>query len=300
VVAIVVAVLALLAGGTVLAVQAKLFTPSHPVPSLLGKTVPQGRLAVTADKFTVRTTGHASSITVGPGLILSQRPTPRSGGHVATAKQGSTIGVVVSTGPPPVAIPALTSFTSCADAVAALKAIHLVGVCPATAQQYSSTVVAGAVLGSVPTGTAPYGSTVTVVTSKGHAPVAIPAVTGSTSSYTTAAAALTAAGFVPQQNNEYSSTVPTGQVIGTTPDPSTGPQPFGSKVSVNISLGPQPVIIPNVVGQSVSQATSALTALGLKVGGPYGPPGATTVLSTDPAAGTSVQAASTTVNIYTL
>ena len=298
--AIIVAVLALLAGGTALAVQAKLFTPSHPVPPLVGKTVAQARLATKADKFTVRTTGHASSITVGAGLILSQRPTPRSGGQVATAKQGSTIGVVVSTGPPPVTIPALTSFASCADAVAALKAIHLVGVCPPTAEQYSSTVVAGAVLGSTPTGTAPYGSTVTVVTSKGHAPVAIPAVTGPTSSYTTAAAALTAVGFVPQQNNAYSPTVPTGQVISTVPDPSTGPQAFGSKVTVNISLGPQPVIIPNVVGESVTAATSALAALGLKVGGPYGPPGATTVLSTDPAAGTSVQAASTTVNIYTL
>jgi serine/threonine-protein kinase len=283
----------------VLAVQAKLFTPSHPVPSLLGQTVPQARLAVKADKFSVRTTGHASSITVGPGLILSQKPTPRSGGHVTTAKQGSTIGVVVSTGPPPVGIPPLGSFTSCAGAVAALKAVHLVGVCPATAQQYSSTVVAGAVLGSTPTGTAPYGSTVTIATSKGHAPVAIPTVTASGSTYTTAAAALTAAGFVPSQNNEYSPTVPTGQVIGTTPDPSAGPQPFGSKVSVNISLGPQPVIIPNVDGQSVTAATSALGALGLKVSGPYGPPGATTVLSTDPAAGTSVQPG-TTVNIYTL
>ncbi len=298
--AIVVAVLALLAGGAVLAVQSGLFTPSHPVPTLLGKTVPQAQLAVKADKFSVRTTGHASSITVGAGLILRQQPASRSGGHPVTAKQGSTIGVVVSTGPPPVAIPALNTFTSCANAVAALKAVHLVGVCPPAAAQYSSTVVAGAVLGSTPTGTAPWGSTVTIITSKGHAPVAVPAVTGSTSSYTSAAATLTAAGFVPSQNNEYSSTVPTGQVIGTTPDGSSGPVPYGSKVSVAISLGPQPVIIPNVVGESVTAATAALTALGLKVGGPYGPPGATKVLSTDPVAGTSVQAASTTVNIYTL
>jgi serine/threonine-protein kinase len=181
--------------------------------------------------------------------------------------------------------------------VAALKAAHLVGVCPAPAEQYSSTVVPGAVITSVPTGTAPYGSTVTVVLSKGHAPVAIPAVSGS---YAAAAAALTAAGFVPSQSNQYSSSVPTGQIIGTTPPASAGPQPFGSKVSVDISLGPQPVIIPNVVGESVAAATAALQALGLKVAGPYGPPGATTVLSTDPAAGTSVQAASTTVNVYTL
>jgi serine/threonine-protein kinase len=297
--AIVVLVLALLAGGTALAVRAKLFTPSHPVPVLVGRTVAQADQAVRADKFTVRTTGHAFSITAAAGLILHQQPAARSGGRPVTAKQGSTIDVVVSTGPPPVAVPPLTSFNSCTAAVAALTAAHLVGVCPPAAQQYSSTVVAGAVITSVPTGTAPYGSTVTVVTSKGHAPVAIPAVTGATSTYATAAAALTAAGFVPSQNNEYNSSVPTGQVISTTPDPSAGPQPFGSKVVVNISLGPQPVIIPNVVSQSVTAATAALQALGLKVAGPYGPPGATTVLSTDPAAGTSVQAASTTVNLYT-
>ena len=47
------------------------------------------------------------------------------------------------------------------------------------------------------------------------------------------------------------------------------------------------------------RATSALTALGLQVAGPYGPPGSTTVLSTDPAAGTSVLPG-TTVNLYTL
>ena len=297
--AIVVLVLALVAGGVALAVDARLFTPSHPIPVLVGKTVPQARLAVEADKFTVRTTGHLASITVGPGLILSQQPRPRSNGRAATAKEGTTIGVVVSTGPPPVAIPPLTSFTSCADAVAALNTVHLVGVCPASAQQYSATVVYGAVLTSVPTGTVPYGSTVTVVTSKGHAPEAIPTVTGPGATYATAAASLSAVGFVPAQNNQYSPTVPTGQVIGTTPDASAGPQPFGSKVVVNISLGPQPVVIPHVSGQSVTAATTALTGLGLKVSGPYGPPGATKVLSTDPVAGTSVQPG-TTVNLYTL
>jgi serine/threonine protein kinase/beta-lactam-binding protein with PASTA domain len=297
--AIVVVVLALVAGGVALALDKKLFIPSHPIPVLVGKSVPQARVAVRADKFTVRTTGHLPSITVAPGLILSQRPRPGTRGRPVTAKQGSTIGVVVSTGPPPVAIPPLTSFTSCAGAVAALQAVHLVGVCPPSAEQYSATVVAGAVLGSAPAGSALYGSTVTVVTSKGHAPVPIPAVTASGATYATAAAALSGAGFVPAQNNQYSPTVPTGQVISTTPDASAGPEPFGSKVVVNISLGPQPVIIPNESGQSVTAATTALSGLGLKVSGPYGPAGATTVLSTDPAAGTSVQPG-TTVNLYTL
>jgi serine/threonine-protein kinase len=297
--AAVVVVAAVLAGGISYAVANKVFTPSHPVPLLVGKSLVEANAAVHPDRFTVRATGHRTSITMGTGLILSQQPQPRSGGQPVTAKEGSVIGVVVSTGPPPVAIPDLTTFTNCNDAVQALKAVHLVGVCPAVAAQYSSTVVAGAILATSPTGTAPYGSTVTVITSKGHAPAAIPTVTGAGSTYATASAALTAAGFVPAQAKQYSSTVPTGQVIGTTPPPSAGPQPFGSTVTVDLSQGPQPVTVPNLVGDSVAAATSALQALGLNVAGPYGPPGSTTVLSTDPAVGSSVLPG-TTVNIYTL
>ncbi len=297
--AISVAVVALVAAGLILADQAKLFTPSHPVPSLVGKTLPEARAAVRADHFTVRQTGTATSITEAAGLVIRQSPTPRSAGKPVTAKQGTTIGVVVSVGPPPVAIPSVTSFTNCNDAIQALKAVHLVGVCPPAAAQYSSTAAAGTIIGTTPTGTAPYGSTVTIVTSKGHAPLPVPVVNAAGSTYTSAAAALTAAGFVPAQANAYSSSVPTGQVIGTTPSSTAGPVPYGSTVTVSISLGPQPVVIPNLVGDSVATATSALGALGLKVAGPYGPAGSTQVLSTDPAAGTSVQPG-TTVNLYTL
>jgi eukaryotic-like serine/threonine-protein kinase len=297
--AIAVVVAAVVTAGVAFANNSKLFVPSHPIPLLVGKTLAQADAAVKADHFTVHQTGVSYSTTVGAGLILSQHPTPRSHGQVTTAKQGSTIGALVSSGPPPVAIPGLTTFSNCTDAVQALAAVHLVGVCPAAAAQYSSTAPAGAILGTSPAGSALYGSTVTIVTSKGHAPVVVPTVTGTGATYATASAALTAAGFVPTQANVYSSTVPTGQVVGTSPDASVGPVPFGSSVTVDISQGPQPVNIPNVIGQSVAAATSALTALGLQVAGPYGPPGSTTVLSTDPAAGTSVLPG-TTVNLYTL
>ena len=292
--AVAVVVAALVTAGALLASKDKLFVPTHPVPLLVGQSLAQANQAVHHDHFTVRATGHAYSIPIGAGLIVSQHPQPRSGGKAVRLKQGSTISAVISSGPPPVAIPNLAGFTTCNQAIQALQAVHLVGVCPAAVAQYSSTVVAGAILGTSPAGSAPYGSTVTIVTSKGHAPVAIPSVSGQT--YAAAAAALTAAGFVPAQSNQYSSTVPTGQVISTAPDASAGAQPFGSKVTVSVSLGPQPVIVPNVVGQSVAAATAALQALGLKVGGPYGPAGATTVVSLDPPAGTSVQPG-VTVNV---
>jgi eukaryotic-like serine/threonine-protein kinase len=298
--AVVVLVAALVAAGTVYATKSRIFTPSHPIPLLVGKSLTQASQSVRADHFKVHQSGQAYSITLGPGLIVRQQPTPRAGGKTVSAKEGSTIGVVVSAGPPPVAIPNLSTFSNCNDAIQALQAVHLVGVCPASAAQYSSTVVAGAVLGTSPTGTAPYGSGVTIITSLGHAPVTIPTVNGSGSTYATASAALAAVGFVPSQNQAYSPTVPTGQVISSTPDPTAGPQPFGSKVAVNISLGPQPVTIPDsVIGESFDKATTTLQGLGLQVAGPYGPKGSNKVLSTDPAPGTSVPPG-TTVNLYTL
>jgi serine/threonine-protein kinase len=295
----VVAVAGLVTAGAVLATRNKIFTPSHPVPVLVGKSLAQAGHAVRADRFRVHQTGQTFSIALGPGLIVSQRPGARADGKPVSAKEGSTIKVVVSAGPPPVAIPNVSTFATCNDAIQALLAAHLVGVCPPSAQQYSPTVVAGAVLGTSPAGTALYGSSVTIITSKGHAPVVVPAVNGAGSTFATASAALSALGFVPSQNQAYSATVQSGQVIGTTPDASAGAQPFGSKVAVNISLGPQPVKIPDVEGGSVAAATATLQGLGLKVAGPYGPPGSSKVLSTDPAVGTSVPPG-TTVNLYTL
>ncbi len=297
VVALCVLVAALAAAGVAWAVEAKVFTPSSPVPVLVGRTLPSATAAARAEHLDVTVTGRSSSITVAAGSVVSQVPAPRSGGTATTVKQGSAIGVVVSTGPPLVAVPNLTSFSNCHDAVQALAGSHLVGVCPPAAAQYSSTVPAGAIVGTSPAAHAPYGSTVTVITSKGHAPVAVPAVVGTDATYTSAAAALSAAGFVPQEAKAYSSTVPVDHVIATTP-PAGGLQPFGSTVVVQVSIGPKPVTVPSLTGDSPSGAAAALVALGLVAGGPYGPSGATTVVSTSPPAGSSVPVG-TTVDVYT-
>jgi len=297
VVTLCVLVVALLAAGVAWAAQSKVFTPSSPVPVLVGRTLPSATAAAAAGHLDVRVSARATSISVPAGVVISQRPTARSGGGRATLKQGSSIAVVVSTGLPSVTIPDLASFTDCHDAIQALAAVHLVGVCPPTAAQYSSTVATGAILGTTPATSAPYGSSVTIITSKGHAPVAVPTVAGTGTSYTSAAAALTAAGFVPQESKIYDSTVPVGQVVATVPG-AAAVEPFGSPVTVQVSLGPKPVTVPSLGGQSPSAAAASLTALGLVVGGPYGPSGATTVVSTDPAAGTSVPVGSV-VNVYT-
>jgi serine/threonine-protein kinase len=297
VVGVVVVVLALLGAGAAWAVHDKLFTPSHAIPSLAGKTVAEARAAVVSEHFTVRESAHHFDITVPLGKIISQDPASAPAhGPPVMAKEGLIIKVVVSDGPPPVSFPNLTTFSSCSDAIKALQALHLVGVCPPANQQYSDTAPAGSILGSTPSGTAPYGSTVVIATSKGHQPVAIPAVAGQ--SYAAAAAALQAAGFVATQQQSYSSTVPSGSVISTSPDPSAGPQPFGSTVTVNVSLGPQPVPVPTgLTGQTVAKATAALKAAGLTVGSVFGPAGGK-VFDTDPAAGVQVQPGAP-VNLYT-
>lgn len=268
------------------------------MPALVGKSLAQADRAVQVDHFTVHPTAHAYNLHLGTGLILSQHPAPGSKHKPVTAKQGSAIDVVVSLGPPPVKIPDLYQIPTCNQAIQVLKSEGLVGACPPTAAQYSPVVSAGAVIATSPSKRAVYGSTVTIIISKGHAPVTVPVVTGSSSTYATASASLAALGFVPSESRQYSSTVSAGQVIGTVPAASAGPQPFGSPVTVDVSIGPQPVKIPDVVGHSVTTAADDLESIGLHVAGPYGPPHASTVISTDPAPGTFVQPG-TTVDLYT-
>ena len=123
----------------------------------------------------------------------------------------------------------------------------------------------------------------TVITSKGHAPVAVPAGHRDRHDYASAAAALTAAGFVPARANDYSPTVPDRPGHRHHADPPAGPQPYGSTVTVDVSLGPQPVTVPDVVGQVGRRGRRPPSqALGLGGRRPTGPPGSTTVLSTAP------------------
>jgi serine/threonine-protein kinase len=207
-------------------------------------------------------------------------------------KEGTTVSVVVSGGKPAVTVPSLTGMT-CAQAVPALEAVHLVAAC--TPGQYDSDVKSQVIIswsyGIVQNPTsAPYGSTITIVPSLGHPPVQVPPIP-TTYTYSLAAAALEAVGFTATENQEANATVPAGNVISISPD-SGSQAPYGSAVTVNVSTGPPMVAVPNVQGDSVAQATAALQAAGLSVSGVSGNP-ASNVTGTQPAIGTSVQVGST-------
>jgi serine/threonine-protein kinase len=205
--------------------------------------------------------------------------------------------VVLSSGKPDVTVPSLSGMT-CAQATAALASAHFQSVCaPGT---YSDTVPAQVlVLWSInatqnPT-KAPYGSTITLVPSAGHAPVNVPNIPTSYT-FTQAQAALQAVGLTATQNNESNATVPSGQVISTSPG-SGQSAPYGSAVTVNVSTGPPTTTVPNVIGDSVAQATTALQQQGLSVSGVSGSP-SNNVSGTQPSVGSTV-ATGSSVQIFT-
>ena len=85
VVASAVVVAALVAAAVVLVARSGVFTPSHPVPSLVGKSLAQADRAVRADHFEVHPTAHAYNITAGRGSHPQADPRPgqegQEGGH---------------------------------------------------------------------------------------------------------------------------------------------------------------------------------------------------------------------------
>jgi beta-lactam-binding protein with PASTA domain len=264
--AAVIVVLALVAGGLVAAKQ-KVFTPSHPAPTLVGLTLARAHAAASKDHFTLHLDHGIMSTTVPAGSVISQ--TPKVG---TVLKEGSTLTVVPSIGPPPVTIPNLGGMT-CAQAATTLTAIHLKSVCGAP--QYSNTVASGVLLewayGSTPNPThAPYGSTITLVPSQGHAPVAVPDFPAGYT-YAQAQAAIQAVGLVAAEAPATNPTVPAGQLISS--DPASGASvPFGSTVTVAVSTGPPTVAVPNVISETIAQATATLQGAGLVVAGVSGDP----------------------------
>jgi serine/threonine-protein kinase len=202
-------------------------------------------------------------------------------------KQGTTVDVVLSDGPPDVAVPSLTGLT-CPTAQTALVAAGFKISCAPPV--YNDSIATGTVIlwsiGNTANPTkAPYGSTITVVPSNGHAPVTVPSIPNSYT-YQQASAALTAVGLNATQTSQSSASVPQGQVISTTPA-SGAPAPFGSTVTVTVSSGPPTTTVPNVFDDTVEQATNALESAGLSVGGVTGNPN-NPVVGTVPSQGSTV------------
>ena len=106
------------------------------------------------------------------------------------------------------------------------------------------------------------GAVVTVRVSEGPAQKVVPDVNGD--SEKDAKKALKEAGFKVKTTKEFTDTVSDGSVIRTIPGAGEKAD-AGSEVTLVISKGTQPVVVPNVVGQSKDSATSALQSRGFSV-----------------------------------
>ena len=272
-----VAVLAMLAAA--LSVR-ELLRPRHEVPQLAGLDVSElGPLVEgkgwDVERVQVREDGTRE------GEIVDQDPAVGE-----QLREGQTLTVTVSRGAELVPVPENLGGLTQGEAAAALEAV---GLRPgAVSEKWGELVPAGIVLGeSLVYDEVPAGSPVPLVVSKGPRPRAVPegmAAAGLT--FDEVAARLTEVQLVAVRGQDYSDTVPEGQVIGTSPA-GGALVPRDSEVLVIVSRGPQPVIIPDVSGDSVADAQATLEAAGLVVDGVEGPPNGI-VTGTDPAAGLQV------------
>jgi beta-lactam-binding protein with PASTA domain len=184
-------------------------------------------------------------------------------------------------------VPSVTG-TPVALAEAALKAQ---GLTPVPLQAASASAPKGSVVSqSEPAGSVvARGTRVNITVSTGPASAGVPAVKGLTREQ--AEHKLIQAGFKPVAQSRSSTSVPAGTAIDT--EPSQGVAVLaGSPVTVFVSSGPPQVDVPEVTGETETEARASLRAAGLRVGTvtkreePSQAPG--TVLSQTPAAGSPV------------
>lgn len=257
--------------------------PPVPVPDVVGMAQAAAEAAITAAGLTVGSVTTQYGPPGSTGKVLSQSPI---GGVMVPP--GSPVNLIVSLGPAPVPVPNVVGMTL-SNAVATLLAADLVVGNVAT--MYSLTVPAGVIISQDPeAGTiVPYQSAVNLVNSLGLPPVEVPDVVGMTqaNAEATILAADLTVGTITEQ---YDDTVAAGLVISQ--NPAAGQFAlYGSPVHLVISLGPAPVMVPDVVGLMQTDAEAAIIAAGLTVGSiteMYNDLPAGTVISQLPFAGTSV------------
>ena len=161
-------------------------------------------------------------------------------------------------------------------------------------QRFSTAAPAGAVLEQSPApGTeVPRGETVALDVSRGQRQGEVPPLIGLTVAQ--AEQALENEGLNLGEVTEREDVAPRGQVIASTP-PSATRVPVPSVVTLVVSAGPRTVQLPDVVGQSGSQARALLQQLGFRVAvqvDSFSSMPAGAVVDQDPAGGRSVRAGS--------
>lgn len=214
----------------------------------------------------------------------------------ARLRTGSTVTLVVSEGRP--TVPTVAAGATLAVAQAALRAVTLHPVTDASSNVYDDVVPSGAVVTTEPTAgkTAPIGSDVLVVLSRGPEPQPIPDVAGKLPD--DAQNKLLVDGFeVGPPISRFAADVAAGTIIGTEPAAGTD-RPRGSAISLIVATSKT---VPDVGGGSVQDVSTRLTDDGftVAVGTPEFAPGIAggDVVRLDPAPGTRVDPAHPAITV---
>ena len=200
-------------------------------------------------------TERVFSETVPAGSIIETDPA--AGSRIV---EGGTVEVVVSKGRERYAVPALAGKPlDTVEAILSESNLTLGG----PRKRFSETVEEGRVISVDPsTGTElRRDSVVTVLVSRGQRPIEIPDFAGRSAER--AQTRLTDLGFEVSVTEENSDTVDQGAVIDQSPDDGTGFA--GDQVELVVSKGPVMVVVPDLRGLSVEEATAELSDVGLGI-----------------------------------
>ena len=226
------------------------------------------------------------SETVHKGLVISTDPAAG-----ARLEQGKAVALTVSLGPDLVPVPDLHNQPL--SAAETLLQAHGLKFDPSPRTRHSITIGQGKVISTLPKAGAPLdrNDPIVFIVSSGKPTVDVPSIAPNTP-YDQANNALTHANFQVSRADEFSDTVPPGDVISVDPsDRAT----YGTTVTVTVSKGPEFVTIPDFPALApLSDVQPALESLNLNVvvqkafGGVEG-----RVIKIDPGSGTPVHPGST-------
>ncbi|WP_101454424.1 Stk1 family PASTA domain-containing Ser/Thr kinase [Bifidobacterium pseudolongum] len=207
-------------------------------------------------------TSKSYSDTVPEGDIISTDP-EFVNAHVSKRGDLQKVRVIVSQGVQQSTVP--DDIMSSTDPLASLKRAGFTNIVhSADTDEWSLDVPEGEVISITPEAgtTVDHNEPVDVVLSKGPMPVSMPEVVGKPAS--DVKAALEEDKLTVTTNEEFSDTVPAGQVMSSSED--AGAQlHWGDSVHLVVSKGPEMGTVPDVIDKSPSEATKILEEAGFRV-----------------------------------
>jgi len=224
------------------------------VPNVEGQNPDAARAAISAAGLLVDLRQEPSDV------ALTNKVTRTDPGAGVSVAERSRVTIFVGTGPASATVPALSGKTV-KEAQTLLEQRGL-KLGEQTTQETADSAQVGKIIQSTPAAgvDAPGGSAVAVVVGTKQTTVSVPDVTGQSEEQ--AKQTLGNAGFSQVQTQQVDGGGQEGTVVGTNPSAGTKVAP-GTTITLQISRGNQ-IQVPNVVGQSASDAVQQLNAAGIR------------------------------------